>query len=146
MARAVHTLSYPDTRYEPSSHVDLSDRETRERLGAAGVRAFFRIAQHWRIKDDDARALLGMSHGPYYELKKKPRPLDEDRMLRISCLVGIFKALNILHGQPLADEWVSLPNRNRIFAGKTPLETMCKGGLPALLLVRRLLDARRGGV
>ena len=31
-----------------------------------------------------------------------------DTMLRISYLIGIFKALNILHGKALADRWVSL--------------------------------------
>ena len=144
-ARVAPKLTYPDTRYEPSPHVDLSSRETRERLGPAAVRGFFAIMDHWKVMDDDARALLGTSHGPFYELKKKPRALDEDRMLRISCLVGIFKALNILHGERLADEWVNLPNDHRIFAGKTPLATLIQGGLPALLLVRRLLDARRGG-
>ena len=67
-------------------------------------------------------------------------------MHRISYLVGIFKALNILHSQKLADEWVRLPNTNRIFAGRTPLEYMIRGGVPAMQTVRRLLDARRGGM
>jgi hypothetical protein len=60
--------------------------------------------------------------------------------------VGIFKALNILHGQELADEWIRLPNANRIFSGSTPLDYMIKGGVPAMQTVRRLLDARRGGM
>ena len=29
--------------------------------------------------------------------------------------------------------------------GKPPLDFMCRGGVPALQTVRRLLDARRGG-
>jgi hypothetical protein len=61
-------------------------------------------------------------------------------------LLGIFKALNILHGQSLADEWVRLPNSNVLFGGKTALEYMLAGGLPAMQNVRRLLDGRRGGV
>ena len=72
--------------------------------------------------------------------------LESDRLLRISFLVGIFKALNILHGRALADEWVQLPNTNRIFGGNTPLAYMLKGGVTAMQTVRRLLDARRGGV
>ncbi len=52
-------------------------------------------------------------------MKKHPdgRLLEADKLFRISYLMGIFKALNILHGQPLADEWVRLPNTNRIFGG-----------------------------
>jgi hypothetical protein len=41
---------------------------------------------------------------------------------------------------------VQRPNTNRIFGGGTPLAYMMKGGVPALQVVRRLLDARRGGM
>jgi hypothetical protein len=92
--------------------------------------------------------LGGISNGPFYEMKKNPegRVLDVDRMYRVSYLLGIFKALNILHGKELADEWIQLRNCNAMFAGKTPLEYMIAGGLPAMQNVRRLLDGRRGGV
>ena len=150
MSLAVASASYPETAYAPSPLVDLSSRETRERLGPAAVRGFFAIMDKWGVSGDDARALLAMSHGPFYELKRTAasgaKKIDEDRMLRISCLVGIYKALHILHGKKLADEWVQLPNQNRIFAGQSPLQLMVRGGLPAMLTVRRLLDARRGGV
>ncbi len=89
----------------------------------------------------------GVSSSTYYEWKKHPgRVLDVDRLTRISYLVGIYKALHILYGNELADEWVTLPNTNVIFGGRTPLEYMAGGGLLALQTVRRLLDARRGGV
>ena len=129
--------------------IDLAARQERERLTPSALKAFFNIVHRWGIRDEDARQLLGgVTNGPYYEMKKHPdgRLLDADRLFRISYLVGIFKALNILHGQPLADEWVRLPNTNRIFGGASPLAYMVKGGVPALQTVRRLLDARRGGV
>ena len=101
----------------------------------------------WKVRDVDARALLGgVTNGPFYEMKRKPkRVLDEDRLLRISYLVGIFKALHILHGSRLADEWLQLANQHPIFGGRTPLAYMLAGGLPAMQTVRRLLDARRAG-
>ena len=139
---------YPATRYEPAPLVDLSARETRERLSPSALKAFFSIVDHWSIRDEAARELLGgVSNGPYYEMKKDPggRVLDTDRLTRVSLLIGIFKALNILHARKLADSWVNLPNTNRIFAGSTPLAYMMKGGVPAMEMVRRLLDARRGG-
>ena len=139
---------YPATRYEPSPIVDLTTKAERERLSPSAVRAFFNMIARWSIRDEDARVLLGgMSNGPYYEMKKNPdRVLDADRLLRISYLVGIFKALNILYSTKLADAWITLPNSNRIFGGQTPLAYMMKGGLPAMQTVRRLLDARRGGL
>lgn len=101
----------------------------------------------WKVRDEDARALLGgVSNGPFYTMKRDPdRVLDADRLTRVSYLIGIFKALNILHGRGLADRWVHLPNGNAIFAGQAPLSYMIRGGLPALQTVRRLLDARRAG-
>ena len=73
------------------------------------------------------------------------KTLDQDRLTRISLLFGIFKALNILYSRKLADAWIQLPNSNPMFEGETPLEYMIKGGVPAMMRVRQLLDARRGG-
>jgi hypothetical protein len=142
-------LSYPATRYDPPPLVDLASLEARERLSPSALKAFFNIMQHWGVRDEDARQLLGgVSNGPYYDMKRDPegRVLDTDRLLRISYLIGIFKALNILHSEALADAWVRLPNANRMFGGAAPLTYMLKGGVPAMQMVRRLLDARRGGV
>jgi hypothetical protein len=140
-------LRYPATRYRLDAPPDLGGRAERERLSAPALKAFFNIMARWKVRDEDARALLGgVSNGPFYELKRNPgRVLEADRLTRVSYLVGIFKALNILHGRRLADEWVRLPNQNPIFAGQTPLAYMIRGGLPAMQIVRRLLDARRAG-
>lgn len=148
MPLAPHCPQYPATRYEPSPLIDLSARSERERLSPSAVKAFLNIMAKWDVRDEDARALLGgMSNGPFYELKKNPnRTLDADTLTRLSYLVGIFKALNILYSEALADAWIRRPNTNRMFAGQTPLAYMIKGGLPAMQAVRRLLDARRGGM
>jgi hypothetical protein len=140
--------TYPATRYDPAPLIDLTSRSERDRLSASALKAFFRIVDRWAIRDEDARFLLGgVSNGPYYTWKKQPeRLLDADVLTRISYLIGVFKALNILYGEKLADEWVRLPNSNRIFGGRTPLDYMVRGGVPAMQIVRRLLDARRGGL
>ena len=140
-------LAYPETMYAPPTLPDLSRLEERRRLSPAALRAFFNIMDRWEIRDEDARQLLGgISSGAYYEFKKKPnRVLDQDRLQRISYLIGIFKALNILYGTRLADSWVQLANTNLLFNGRTPLAYMMQGGTPAMEFVRQLLDARRGG-
>lgn len=139
--------AYPRSRHTPPPLVDLGDRAARERLSRPALRAFFNIMGRWQVRDEDARALLGgVTNGPYYELKRRPdRVLDVDRLTRVSLLIGIFKALNVLYSEALADRWVHLPNTNRVFAGVSPLAYMLQGGLPAILNVRRLLDARRAG-
>ena len=144
------TPAYPETRYSAAVLPDLSRLEERRRLSAAALKALFNIVSHWKIRDEDARELLGgISNGNYYQLKKNPRSpgksLDQDKLVRVSYLIGIFKALNILYSQRLADQWIQLPNNNPIFAGRTPLDYILRGGTPAMDMVRRLLDARRGG-
>jgi hypothetical protein len=140
--------AYPKSRFEPADLVDLTDRAQRERLSASALKGFFRLATAWQVRDDDARELLGgLSASSFYEWKKNPaRVLEVDRITRVSYLLGIYKALHILYGDKLADEWVHLPNTNPIFNGRTPLATMLGGGLLAMQTVRRLLDARRGGL
>lgn len=145
---SAHALAYPATRFEPTPLVDLSAKVERERLSGAALKGFFGLASKWSVKDEDARELLGgISSSAFYEWKKNPnRLLDVDRITRVSFLIGIYKALHILYGDKLADEWVSLPNKNAIFAGRTPLQYMLSGGLIGMRTVRQLLDARRGGL
>jgi len=80
-------------------------------------------------------------------LKSRPqgRILSTERLYRISYLIGIYKALHIAYGDKLADEFVHLPNTNRLFGGMTPLNFMIADGQPAVQKVRRLLDARAEG-
>jgi hypothetical protein len=142
--------TYPETRYtSPTPPApDFTSRHERERLSVPALRAFFKITERWSIRDEDARELLGgVSNGPYYQMKKSQegRTLSADELFRISYLIGIFKALNTLHGQDLADRWVRLANSNRIFSGQTPLEFMKKGGQHAMEIVRELLEARIQG-
>ncbi|HUG59614.1 MAG TPA: MbcA/ParS/Xre antitoxin family protein [Candidimonas sp.] len=140
--------AYPSSRFEPAPVIDLNDKAERERLSKSALQGFFKLAQAWKLRDEDACILLGgISSSAFYEWKKKPgRVLEVDRITRISYLLGIYKALHILYGDDLADQWVSLPNRNVIFGGKTPLRYMQEGGLLAMQTVRALLDARRGGM
>jgi len=143
-------IIYPETRYtSPASPPpDFTSKRERERLSVAALKAFFNIVERWSIRDEDARELLGgVSNGPYYQMKKSQegRTLSADELFRISYLIGIFKALNTLHAQDLADRWVRLANSNRIFSGQTPLEFMKKGGQRAMEIVRELLEARIQG-
>lgn len=139
-------LAHPTSRYGPEPLVDLQSRAAREKLSSSAVKAFFRIVERWKVPDEAARDLLGgVSNGTLYNLSKRPKTLRADELLRVSYLIGIFKALHILYSEKLADAWMQLPNTNPIFKGGTPLAYARAGGIPALQTVRRLLDARRGG-
>lgn len=140
--------AYPISHFEPALLVDLNAKAARERLSKSALIGFFKLAKAWNLRDEEACVLLGgLSSSAFYEWKKKPdRVLEVDRITRISYLLGIYKALHILYGDDLADKWPGLPNSNLIFGGRTPLAYMQEGGLLAMQAVRKLLDARRGGV
>ena len=122
---------------------DFESAETRRRLGPPAMEIFSKIALRWKITDEDACLLLGIDHADYRTIlnASESRLLEADTLRRISYLVGIFKALNILYNHSLAVEWICLPNSNALFEGISPLRYMQQGGIPAMRDVRRLLDA-----
>ena len=141
------TLQQAVVGFSWDTAVDLSRKENRTRLSPAAIKGLLRIATRWKLRDDHTRVLLGgISSGSFYALKNRTtKTLDEDQLTRISLLIGIYKALNILYSEKLADAWIALPNANPMFGGESPLSYLKKGGIPAFLRVRQLLDARRGG-
>lgn len=140
-------LQQPLAGFSTDRAPNLANKEVQERLSRSAVPAFFKLVNAWKVRDEAARQLLGgVSNGVYYQLKSgQKKVLDQDKLTRISLLIGIFKALNILYSRKLADAWISLANSNPMFAGEAPLDYMLQGGVPALMRVRQLLDARRGG-
>jgi hypothetical protein len=140
-------LQQPFAGFSTDTAPDLSDRRVQERLSRSAIPAFFKLIEAWQVRDEAARQLLGgVSNGVYYQLKRvKKKTLDQDKLTRISLLLGIFKALNILYNRKLADAWINLPNSNPMFESEAPLAYIIRGGVPALVRVRQLLDARRGG-
>jgi uncharacterized protein (DUF2384 family) len=137
----------PDLGLDLRKLPDLTDPATRKRLSPTAIEAFFKIVQNWDLKNEDAMALLGgVSHGRYYDLKRSRKGvLTQDELIRISLLIGIFKSLNILFSQKLANQWISRPNSNPMFDNAPPLVSLMRGGVLGLMGVRRLLDSRRGG-
>lgn len=142
------TLREATAGFAVSGVPDLSRTDVQERLSVAAIPAFFKVMDAWHVRDEIARQLLGgVSNGVYYQWKRGAgKTLDQDTLTRISLLVGIFKALNILYSRKLADAWIGLPNANPMFEGQPPLAYVVRGGIPALMRVRQLLDARRGGL
>ena len=140
-------LQQPLAGFSTDTAPNLASKDVQERLSRNAVSAFFKIVDAWSVRDEAARQLLGgVSNGVYYQLKRgQKKVLDQDKLTRISLLLGIFKALNILYSRKLADAWINLANTNPMFAGEAPLDYVIQGGVPALMRVRQLLDARRGG-
>jgi hypothetical protein len=114
---------------------------------AVGLRAFFSIAQKWRLSNDEAMILLGRpGRTTFFAWKKGEagRIGQLDLASRISYVLGIFKALEILYQRPeMADAWVRRPNA--AFGGQSALDRMLGGQIVDLAAVRDYLDSARGG-
>jgi hypothetical protein len=116
-------------------------------LGGPALRGFFAIADAWGLKSAEARRLLGdPPESTFYKWKKqRDGAPGRDVIERISYVLGIFKALQILFPDPTrADAWLRRPNSAGPFAGASALERMLVGNVADLYFVRRWLDAQRG--
>lgn len=125
-----------------SGHVDFTD----PRASSAAKRAFFRVAGLWGVTNDQARVLLGNpSRTTYFSWKKgEGGNLPRDAFERVSYVLGIYKALQVLFGEHAqADAWVSKPNA--AFGGQSALARMVAGNMSDLHAVRAYLDHVRGG-
>lgn len=124
----------------------------RVRLGAAGLRTFFRVAEQWRLAVADQCALLGdIGRTTHHAWRARPPATAEsyttDRLTRLSYVLGIYGTLQRLYGDSpaFADAWVAAPNSAAPFEGRSPLALMREMGIPGMHLVRRLLEAQAGG-
>ncbi len=120
--------------------------EVTDDMGSAGMRAFFEIAEAWGLSPDKGMVLLGQpSKATFFNWKKGQVPaLKHDTLQRLSYVLGIYRALQILYSGPeMADSWVKRPNQ--AFGGGTALARMLGGDVTDLAAVRNYLDAVRGG-
>lgn len=110
------------------------------------MEAFFAVIGLWKIGNDDATVLLGQpSRRTFFNWKNgKVSRVPSDTIRRISYVLGIYKALQLLYSQPaMADAWITRPNH--FFGGQSPLRRMLAGDVVDLFVVRQYLDGARGG-
>jgi len=132
---------------EQAAPAQRRDPAVRRKMSGPAIRTFLNVAQAWDLTNDEARALLGWPpESTFYKYKAgQVGTLPYDMLMRISLVLGIYKALHILYAEAdLADRWVKLPNNNPLFGGRPALGLMTEGGMDGLYQVRRLLDGRRG--
>ncbi|WP_428391510.1 MbcA/ParS/Xre antitoxin family protein [Lichenicoccus sp.] len=132
------------TRFAPAS---------RRRLSAPGLRTFLAIADLWGLNEEQRRLCLGYpSRSTYQGWTKTAREhgdltLDVDVLTRLSLVLGIHQALNILfeHEQE-GIAWLTRPHRALVFGGRPPLDLVTSGSQDSMQTVRRFLDGARGGL
>lgn len=145
--RVIDMLTAPDFDHHPPRPGFAAEAD-RDRLSAVALKAFRRIVDAWHLTGQQAAALLGVSTSTWERLKAdgRQRNLGQDQMTRISVLVGIYKGLHLLFADGMADLWPQLVNAGPLFARLSPVDAMIEGGIPAMLDIRRHVDAVRGGL
>lgn len=124
--------------------VALPAHDRRDLTGPA-LRTFFRIAEAWKLREQEQMRLLGLDSRSTFQSWKRGAiaSLPKDALERISYVMGIYKGLHILLPAS-ADDWIRKPNSARPFAGASALDRMMSGNVADLYVVRQYIDAQRG--
>ena len=151
IVRDVDGRTHLDDDRPPVLDSDRFSPESRGRLSGPGLRTFLRIADLWGLTDEE-RAVLGhpaiVDYRDWLEAaaSRQDLLLSVDVLTRISAVLGIHKALGIIHS---IDEegvsWLRGWKRSTPFDGRTPVELVTDGSVEGLLAVRRILDAAACG-
>jgi hypothetical protein len=120
----------------------------RERLKITAIISVKKLALEWGLTRDETAMLLALSPSTWDRILSHPEKasLNQDQMMRISALIGIFKGLQLLFTDNMANRWPRLKNAGPIFNDHTPIDIMLDGGIPVMLEVRNHVDALRGGL
>ena len=116
-------------------------------MSGLALKAFFKIMDLWEVKAREQRVLLGdIPESTYHKWKKfLTGNLTKDQLDRISYILGIYKALQILiPDNHQSDKWIKQANFAPLFGGNPPIERMLAGTMHDLHVVRQYLDAQRG--
>jgi len=116
-------------------------------LSGPALRTFFRIAASWGLNEAEQMRLLGLESRSTLQSWKRGavKHIGRDALERISYIIGIFGALQILlPNEEAADAWVRKSNKAPLFGGRSAIDRMASGNVADLFVVREYLDAQRG--
>jgi hypothetical protein len=137
----------------PTLGQDRFRPDRRRKLSGPGLRAFLNVADEWGLSEQERLRVLGLParstfHGWVAKVRQwNDITLSVDELARISAVLGIYKGLKIIFSRDEdAARWVRSSNGGPTFGGQAPLALITSGSQDALMLVRRHLDAWRGGM
>lgn len=116
-------------------------------LGPPGLRAFFQIADRWGLDANTQMNILDLASPTMLDRWRiQPPPLQRATLLRISYVLAIYRALQILLPIPdRADAWITKPNSAPGFGGRSAADILSSGKIEDLIFVRAYLTAEISG-
>lgn len=115
-----------------------------EKMEAAALIIYFRIANAWRLTDSEQRRLLGdPSPAKFLSWRRGESLPDREALQRIASVLGMYRCLHVLFPDAdQADAWIRRPNSAAMFGGRSALDLMMSSGSDGVQLVLRYLDAQ----
>lgn len=106
-------------------------------------RAMKALCKFWKLSDSEAAVLLNMTeHAWTLAVSRRSLHETDDSEGRVGKLVRIYHLVGDMYPNDMciAFDWIKRINRKKPFDYRTPLETMCSGGLTAITRVRDHLE------
>lgn len=113
-----------------------------DQTAQVALRAFWRIAERWRLTVHEGAILLGLGNSDADSTRAGDvTSTTPETLVRVGHVLAIFKALHCMLPEPSADDWVRGGNTGEPFGGSAPLERMLRGGIDDLTAVRDYLES-----
>lgn len=130
-----------NVHFKPDSRDD-------SQVNLVAVKAYVRLAAAWKLTNPIAGQMISVSPRTWARMKNGTwdGALNQDQLMRLSAIIGLYKGLHLYFGDNIADRWVTLHNSGPMFSGRRPIDAMIDGGLPMIMETRNYVDALRGGM
>jgi uncharacterized protein (DUF2384 family) len=119
-----------------------------QEMGKTWLKVVFRILEKWGCSPEQVQAILNISRPSYYNYRQDPgrASLNKDQVERLSYISNIHAHLRTIFDNPKnVYGFMSMPNDNPFFNGRSPLDIISTGHFAALYETAKRIDALRGG-
>lgn len=131
---------------DPANSIDHPlpmDEAARSKLSPTALKVALRIGEQWALDQRETLALIGLLAIPQAE---SDRTLTPDQFYRAGLLMQVYRALNEIFADEMAQEWPVLENSAPLFEGSSACAFMAHGGTDAMVLVVLYLRAIQQGL
>ena len=118
----------------------MTTTQASDHVTSVALKAFWRIAERWRLSSHEAAVLLGLDDASAGRTRNEDlSPVTPETLVRISHVLAIFKFLHCLLPEVQADRWLRATNTGEPFGGAPALDRLLQGGIDDLAATRDYL-------